>query len=75
MGRLYVRRVARKVDVTDLVGTAEIAKRLGYRRAVYVHNLRTRHSDFPAPVAELSSGLVWAWADVEAWARKTGRLK
>lgn len=29
---------------------------------------------FPQPVAELEMGNVWAWPDVEKWARKTGRL-
>jgi hypothetical protein len=32
-----------------------------------------RHEDFPAPVATLSAGLVWAWPDVAAWAKATGR--
>ena len=59
----------------DLVGAAEIARRLGYKRSVYVHNLRSRYDDFPEPVADLSSGLVWVWSDVEKWARATGRLK
>ena len=27
----------------------------------------------PEPVATLSSGLVWAWPDVAAWAKATGR--
>ena len=61
--------------MTDLVGAAEIAERLGSSRTVYVHDLRRRHPDFPEPVATLSAGMVWAWPDVEAWARKTGRLK
>lgn len=28
----------------------------------------------PAPVAELSAGMVWDWDEAEAWARSTGRL-
>ena len=59
----------------QLVGAAEIAGRLDYASATYVHALRRRIPDFPEPVAELSAGLVWAWPDVEAWARSTGRLK
>ena len=65
----------RKVAVDQLVGAREIAARLGSNRTVYVHDLRRRHPDFPAPIAELSAGLVWDWEEVEAWARKTGRLK
>jgi len=67
--------VGRKVDVDELVGSREIAERLGSDRATYVHDLKRRHPDFPKPVAELSAGKVWAWSDVAAWARKTGRLK
>jgi predicted DNA-binding transcriptional regulator AlpA len=67
--------VGRKIDVDQLVGAAEIAARLGSKRTVYVHDLRRRHPDFPKPVAQLSAGLVWAWPDVEAWARSTGRIK
>ena len=59
----------------QLVGAAEIAARLGSQRTSFVHDLRRRHPDFPAPVASLSAGLVWAWPDVEEWARATGRLK
>lgn len=59
----------------QLVGAAEIAARLGSERTVYVHDLRRRHPDFPQPVAKLKAGLVWAWPDVEEWARATGRIK
>jgi hypothetical protein len=66
--------VGRQVDVTQLVGTAEIAKRLGVKRPELVHDWRRRHADFPDPVARLAIGFVWAWPDVETWARRTGRL-
>jgi predicted DNA-binding transcriptional regulator AlpA len=61
--------------VDQLVGAAEIADRLGLGRGSVVHDWRRRHPDFPAPVATLSMGLVWVWPDVEAWARRTGRLQ
>jgi hypothetical protein len=32
------------------------------------------HEDFPRPVAELSAGRIWCRKEVEAWARRTGRL-
>jgi len=67
--------VGRTVDVEQLVGAAEIAERLGSDRTTFVHDLKRRHPDFPKPVATLKAGLVWAWPDVEAWARATGRLK
>jgi hypothetical protein len=63
----------RKVEVEDLVGAAEIAARLGSERTSLVHDFRRRHPDFPEPVAELKAGLVWAWPDVEKWAKATGR--
>lgn len=66
--------MARRVDVEELVGAAEIAERLGVARPQVVHEWRRRHADFPPPVASLKQALVWAWPDVEAWARKTGRL-
>ncbi len=66
--------VAKKVDVRDLVGAAEIALRLGIERRS-VHQLRHRHDDFPEPVAVLKQAMVWSWPDVERWARTTGRME
>lgn len=60
--------------MNDLVGAAEIADRLHLAHRESVHTLRRRHSDFPAPVAVLRTAMVWAWPDVEKWARETGRL-
>jgi predicted DNA-binding transcriptional regulator AlpA len=39
-----------------------------------VHEWRRRHADFPEPVASLKTALIWSWAEIEAWAKKTGRL-
>ena len=58
----------------QLVGAAEIAERLGVAPRT-VHDWARRPVAFPAPVAKLKGALVWAWPDVEKWARKTGRLK
>ena len=77
LGRRWARSVegvSRKVDVEQLVGAAEIAERLGVKRPQVVHDWRRRYSDFPEPVAVLKQAMVWAWPDVEKWARKTGRL-
>lgn len=60
--------------MSDLVGAAEIAERIGVAHAQTVHNLRKRHPDFPEPVAKLRQAMVWAWPDVERWAKATGRL-
>ena len=66
--------MARKVDVEHLVGTAEIAARLGVKRPQVVHDWRRRHPDFPEPIAVVSGVHVWAWPDVKRWAIATGRL-
>ena len=57
----------------QLVGAAEIAERLGVGKSTVVHDWRRRHVDFPEPVAKLKGALIWAWPDVEAWAKATGR--
>lgn len=66
--------MGRKVDVDQLVGAAEIAQRLGVTKPQTVHSWRRRYPEFPKPVAILKQAMVWAWPDVEAWARHTGRL-
>jgi len=66
--------MGRKLDVTDLVGAVEIAKRLGLSAPQVVYTWRKRYDDFPEPVATLAMGAVWAWQDVAAWAKRTGRL-
>ena len=55
-----------------MVGAAEIAAMLGVTRQ-RVHQV-ARSEGFPAPVAELTAGHIWHRADVERWARATGRL-
>lgn len=62
------------MNVNDLVGAAEIAQRLGLSHAQTVHTYARRYPDFPEPIAHLQRAHIWDWADVEAWARATGRL-
>jgi len=67
--------MGRKVDADQLVGASEIAERIpGISEPRTIHAWVRRHSDFPKPIAELNSAMVWYWPDVEKWARKTGRL-
>lgn len=66
--------MGRQVDVDQLVGASEIAERLGVNRPSLVQDWRLRYSDFPQPVARLKGAHVWAWPDVERWARRSGRL-
>jgi len=66
--------MGRRVDADQLVGASEIAERLGLRLAQTVHDWRRRHAEFPTPLVSLTMGHVWYWPDVEAWAKRTGRL-
>ncbi len=66
--------MGRQVDSDDLVGAAEIAQRLGVNRSQTIHVWRRRYPDFPQPVVHLQQALVFSWAEVEAWASRTGRL-
>jgi hypothetical protein len=66
--------MVRTVKVSDLVGAAEIAERLELSHPQTVHLWRRRYPDFPDPIVELRQGLVWAWSDVERWARRTYRI-
>ena len=58
----------------QLVGAAEIAERAGAARVQTVHSWHHRYEDFPPPVAQLRQALVWDWAEVERWLKKTGRI-
>ena len=62
------------MDIDRLVGAAEIADRLGMKRPHLIHDWRRRHPEFPVPVLELKGTLIWDWQEVEAWAKRTGRL-
>jgi hypothetical protein len=64
----------RRLPASDLVGTQEIADRLGLSHRETVNTLRRRHADFPAPFGRIGAVRIWSWTDVEAWARRTGRL-
>ncbi len=77
-GALACGLVGRRVDVEQLVGSNEIAERLGLRHPQHVHRFRVHDPTFPDPVATIGSPriptFVWYWPDVERWARKKGRL-
>ncbi|QXC60555.1 hypothetical protein KSP35_19875 [Aquihabitans sp. G128] len=61
------------VDPANLVGSKEIADRLGLSHTESVHTWRRRYPDFPQPIAELQVGLIWNWPEVASWAEATGR--
>ncbi len=56
----------------QLVGTHEIAERLGLKRIQRVHDwIRNEGSGFPTPVRRINGkgGIhLWYWPDVEEWA-------
>ena len=66
--------MGKRYDIDELVGAAEIAQRLGCAKNV-VHTWQRRDPTFPAAVSHLVMGKLWHWPEVEAWARRTGRLE
>lgn len=56
----------------DLVGTTEVADRLGVQRQT-VGQWRLRHV-MVEPTWTISGVPIWRWEVVEHWARETGRL-
>lgn len=66
--------MGRRVDIDDLVDVREIAERLGLAHPQTVGNFVLRYVDFPEPLGMWGRTRLWAWPDVEAWARRTGRL-
>ena len=58
----------------DLMGVYEIAELLGVTRQ-RVDELSRTHEDFPEPEATLASGRIWRRSEIEAWARRTGRIE
>jgi predicted DNA-binding transcriptional regulator AlpA len=55
------------------VGAAEIAARLGVKPQT-VHTWRHRKL-MPQPRWTVSGQPAWDWPEIEAWARRTGRLR
>lgn len=57
---------------SDLVGVSEVAERLGWPTGKV--STYAARGLFPEPVAELASGRIWRWQDVERVAREKGWL-
>jgi hypothetical protein len=55
------------------VGAAEVAARLHVKPQT-VHTWRHRNL-MPAPRWNVSGQPAWDWAEIEAWAKQTGRLR
>ncbi|TAK58311.1 MAG: PIN domain-containing protein [Dehalococcoidia bacterium] len=54
------------LEGSDLVSVSELAARSG-RSVNTIQSWRRRHSDFPAPSAELAAGPIWLWGEARAW--------
>jgi predicted DNA-binding transcriptional regulator AlpA len=63
------------VNPNDIVGAKEIAERIGRSHTTIVHSWHRRLKHFPRPIAVISAGKLWDWKEIEAWAKKTKRLK
>jgi predicted DNA-binding transcriptional regulator AlpA len=63
-----------KIDPADLLDANEVAGLLGLAHRQAVSTYRSRYADFPEPVVVKAACVLWHRPDVEAWARKTGRL-
>jgi hypothetical protein len=54
-----------------VVAMAEIVEMLGVTRKRV--SVLTNGPDFPAPIATLTAGRIWSYADVKTWAENSGR--
>lgn len=65
-------------DEADPVGIVDIAIRLGARQGTVAQwrwrGDRLAGEPMPEPRWTVSSGAVWHWPDIEAWARRTDRF-
>lgn len=64
--------VVELVDLDDLVGRLELARRAGVKLAT-IDTWRRRYPDFPEPLRVISSTPLWSWAIVDEWIRTTPR--
>lgn len=61
------------VDVTDLVGVAEIVDRVHLSKQAVSGWYRNGTSGMPEPVLVLKMGALWQWSAVLRWLQETGR--
>jgi predicted DNA-binding transcriptional regulator AlpA len=72
--QLPSRSVAKRPDLSELVEMDEVARILGLANRRVVSVYRVRYADFPKPAIEKGRCLLWFHADIERWAKATGRL-
>ena len=73
--RLFI--VNPRINSEDLVDSAIVAEILGLSHRESVTTYLRRYADMPRPVVELGRGRVRLWLrpEIEAWAKRTGRLR
>jgi predicted DNA-binding transcriptional regulator AlpA len=55
------------VDIEDLLNATEVAALLGLSQRQAISTYRGRYPDFPKPVINKGTCVLWLRADVEAW--------
>lgn len=53
----------------DLLNATEVADVLGLSSRTAIATYRSRYDDFPVPVIQKGTCVLWARVDVEAWQR------
>lgn len=73
---LRLDKVTPRVNTKDLIDARGVAEILGLSQPNSVSTYQRRYKDMPRPVVNLGRGraLLWLRPDIEAWARRTGRL-
>lgn len=62
-----------KVDPTDLLNATEVAHVLGLTHREAVSTYRRRYEDFPEPLIQKGTCVLWHRPDILAWARRRRR--
>jgi len=68
--------MGRKVDIDDLIDVNGVAAILGLSHRNSVTTYLRRYPDMPRPIVDTPTSRIRLWlrSEVEAWARKSGRL-
>lgn len=63
-----------KVEPEDLLNASEVAALLGLAHRQAIATYRARYDDFPSPLINKGTCVLWLREDVQRWAEATGRL-
>ncbi len=72
---MYACRVARRVDIDDLIDATEVAEILGLSHRNTVSLYQKRYPDMPRPVIDFGGGRckLWLRSEISHWAKSSGR--